>query len=230
MEVKGIQVWGDSVLKGVVFDPLRRRYVLLRESAIALVSRQLATPVENCSRMGRTAPQGLEAMRSMPPEAMRDQLVVLEYGGNDCDFDWKQVDAAPEAGHQPHTPVAAFEAVLRELVDYVRACGGIPILCTLPPLDAGKYFSWITRGLKPERILSFLGKPERIYHWQELYNFVILRVAQAAGCPCVPLRERFLCLVRGEEVLCEDGIHPNAQGHLLLAQGLLEGARLAGVH
>ncbi len=35
MNWKGIQVWGDSVLKGVVFDSGRNRYCVLKENAVS---------------------------------------------------------------------------------------------------------------------------------------------------------------------------------------------------
>jgi hypothetical protein len=103
MQYAGIQVWGDSVLKGVVYDPARHRYTLLKDSAISMLSRTFKVPFENLSRMGRTAPEALAAMKSMDGAAFRDKLVVIEYGGNDCDFDWAAVADAPDAPHAPHT-------------------------------------------------------------------------------------------------------------------------------
>ena len=228
MNWKGIQVWGDSVLKGVVFDSGRNRYCVLKENAVSRIAQATELPLSNCARMGSTAPQALERMQQAPDQ-FKDQLVLIEYGGNDCDFDWKAVAAQPEKPHQPHTPVHEFEEALRRMVAFVRQCGGVPLMTTLPPLDAPRYLSWIVRRDQVERaaLMRFLGDVQRIYRWQELYNFAILRVAASVACPCVALREKFLNDLCGQDLLCVDGIHPNAEGHKLMANYFVE--QLAGV-
>ncbi len=220
MKIETIRVWGDSILKGIVFDPARKRYTIIKDNALSLLSEKVMTPILNFSRMGATAPEALRAMREKVAEtSLENQIVVFELGGNDCDFDWKAVADAPEAEHQPKTPVDVFAGVLREFVAFVSQAGGTPVLCTLPPIDCKRYFAWITRdGLSRERILRFLGAPERIYRWQEYYSTVALRVAAKTNSLCLPLREAFLERVRGEDVLCEDGIHPNALGHRIIAE------------
>jgi acyl-CoA thioesterase I len=217
MQYAAIQVWGDSVLKGVVYDPVRSRYTLLKDSAISMLSRTFQVPFENLSKMGRTAPEALEAMKSMDADAFRDKLVVIEYGGNDCDFNWAEVARTPDAPHAPHTPVEQFADALREMASHVRAMGGTPLMCSLPPLDPRRYLKWIVKdGLDENRILSFLGVPERIYRWQEYYSTMVMKVASEVNCRWLPLREAFLSAVRGEDVLCEDGIPPNDRGHQLI--------------
>ena len=218
MRYKEIQFWGDSILKGVVYDEARGRYVLLKENAVKLVSEQVLMPISNHSQMGRTAPQGLEAMKREAEGTFEDKLVVLEYGGNDCDFNWAAVAEDPGKAHACNTPDALFVDTMENLVQEVRQNGGTPVLCSMPPLDAQKYFQWITRnGLSKENILKFIGVPDRIYRWQEYYSSLVLRIASQLGCACLPIRETFLQVVRGEDVLCLDGIHPNAQGHRIMA-------------
>lgn len=223
MDYKSIQIWGDSVLKGVVFDTLRNRYALLKDNAVAIISKTLKTPIVNHSRMGQTAPEGLKILREEIDSDLSGSLVVLEYGGNDCDFDWARVAEAPEAEHSPHTPAKQFYAALEQMVFLVREREGFPLLCTLPPLDCQKYLKWITRGgIEEEKIIRYIGVPERIYRWQEYYNALVLRLSATLNCPCLPIREMFLENVRGEEVMCVDGIHPNAAGHRIIAEAALQ--------
>ena len=224
MAIPEILVVGDSVFKGVIFDTARQRYALLKECAATLLAGKL--PIVNRSQMGRTAPQGLRMLKDQPPEELRGRIVVLEFGGNDCDFDWAEVAEHPELPHEPHTPAGAFVEALGQMVSYVRQCGGRPILSTLPPLDCQRYLSWITRnGLSRERILQFIGVPERIYRWQEYYSALVLHVAASLKCEYVPVREAFLEQVRGEDVLCVDGIHPNAAGQRIIADAASKYAR-----
>ena len=103
MLCKEIQIWGDSIMRGVIYDEARKRYVLLKDSAVALLSQKILVPVKNFSQMARTAPQGLEALRAQEQD-LTGRIVVLEYGGNDCDFDWRAVAEAPGEEHLCHTP------------------------------------------------------------------------------------------------------------------------------
>ena len=34
MKIETIRVWGDSILKGIVFDPARKRYTIIKLSLI----------------------------------------------------------------------------------------------------------------------------------------------------------------------------------------------------
>lgn len=216
-----IIVLGDSVFKGVVFDAARQRYSLLKDCASQLVQNLLPYKIVNRSQMGRTAPEGLEILKRQAPEDIKDRIVVLEFGGNDCDFNWSEVDKNPEKLHTPRTSSDAFIKALSNMVDFIRKCGGRPLLSTLPPLDCKRYLDWITRnGLSRERIIQFIGEPERIYRWQEYYSSLVLKVAQSLACEYIPLREAFLERVTGEDVWCLDGIHPNALGHQIMADAI----------
>ena len=54
--ISKIEVWGDSILRGVVLDPETRRYSRLKEaSCVALSSRALGIPAENHARFGMTS-------------------------------------------------------------------------------------------------------------------------------------------------------------------------------
>lgn len=52
MLCKEIQIWGDSIMRGVIYDEARKRYVLLKDSAVALLSQKILVPVKNFSQMG----------------------------------------------------------------------------------------------------------------------------------------------------------------------------------
>lgn len=221
MNITSIQIWGDSVLKGIFFDETRKRYAILRDNAARLVEQELEVPVINHSRMGCTAPEGLAEL-SGDSTPMNETLVLIEYGGNDCDMDWAAVAAAPEGEHFPKTPPALFEQALRSIVSLVRARGGIPVLSTLPPLDADRYFNWVSQGLSRENILKYIGgAAARIYRWQEYYSTMALRLSADMQCLCLPLREYFLEKLNGQDIHSLDGIHLNELGHRMMAEAAL---------
>lgn len=109
------------------------------------------------------------------PEAACD-AALIEFGGNDCDYDWAQVAAHPEQDHQPKTPLPLFIAQLRDMIDLVRQKGMQPVMMTLPPLHAQRYFvSSPETACRGTGILRWLGDVQHIYRWHERYNAAVMR-------------------------------------------------------
>lgn len=218
-----VAVWGDSVMKGVVYDEGRGRYALLPESGVQRASRTLGVPVRNRARMGCTVGKGMDIVRRDLSAGMTEGVALIEFGGNDCDFDWAQIAAAPTAEHQPKTPLGVFTARLTEMVALVRQQGMQPVLLTLPPIHAARYFAFFTRsGLDRDSILQWLGDVEHIYRWHERYNNAVVQVARRTDVPLADVRDAFLSCTHYDELLCVDGIHPNEKGHAII-EGVLEG-------
>lgn len=220
-EIHSITLWGDSVMRGVVYDEQRGRYGLLPENAAERASKTLGLTLHNRSRMGCTVTKGLSIMKRDMEAGMDSQAALLEFGGNDCDYDWAAVARDPEGDHQPKTPLGLFMEQLREMVAAVRQKGMRPLMTTLPPIHARRYFDFFTRGgLSRENILFWLGDIEYIYRWHERYNGAVVQTAQECGVPLIDLRDAFLSERRYEDLLCADGIHPNARGHALIQRVL----------
>ena len=162
--VQSIGVWGDSVMKGVVYDENKSKYTLLSENGADKASRKLGLRLFNRSRMGCTVTKGLQLLKKdlQRPEAACD-AALIEFGGNDCDYDWAQVAAHPEQDHQPKTPLPLFIAQLRDMIDLVRQKGMQPVMMTLPPLHAQRYFDFFTRnGLSGDTFSSLRSCPSQM--------------------------------------------------------------------
>ena len=225
MKLRGLSIWGDSIAKGVVFDEQRGRYAVCRDNCVSRLSRDAGVDVENFSVMGNTTEQGLRRMEGQPLKP--GNLAVIEFGGNDCDLDWAAACEHPEVEQRGRVPLEAFGENLRAMVRRVRDGGMIPALVTPPPLVAQRYFDWVSRKLDKARILSYLGDVEHIYRWQERYALMIRRVAARENAMLLDVRDWFLSQARFTDLMCVDGIHPNARGHQLLFErfsGLLQKA------
>lgn len=216
MAVQTISLWGDSIGKGVIYDEARGRYSILKENCVSLLSKKLNCAIENHAMMGATASQGVERMRD--DFLHEGGLAVIEFGGNDCDMPWKEISEAPEAEHLPRATVEQFTRSMLALIDRVRAGGMEAMLVTPPPLDAERYFNWVSRGLNADAILTFLGDVQHIYRWQERYAVAVRDIAAKTSCRLLDLRDAFLDARSLSDYFCIDGIHPNARGHELLAQ------------
>ncbi len=216
MTVQNIGLWGDSIGRGVIYDEVRGRYAILKESCVNLISGKLNCKIENHAVMGATAAEGMVRMKDA--FLKKDGLAVLEFGGNDCDMPWKEISLSPAGEHRPRATVDEFSQALERLVKRVRAAGMEAMLVTPPPLDAQRYFNWVSRGLNADAILDFLGDVQHIYRWQERYAAAVRDVAAQTGSRLLDLRDAFLDVRCIGDYYCVDGIHPNAKGHELLAQ------------
>lgn len=219
---KKVIVWGDSVAKGVVYDEERGRYVLSPTTAAAIAGERLGLEIVNRSRMGATVAEGERMMNADLARGLTADMAIIEYGGNDCDFDWRAVSEAPDAMHAPKTPAPLFETKLRRMIATVADAGIEPMLVTLPPIVAGRYFDFISRGgIDAGNILRWLGDKDHIYRYHERYSALIARIARDCGCRLLDLRSEFLALWNSERLFCFDGIHPNEEGQKFMGEAIV---------
>lgn len=62
-------------------------------------------------------------------------IVLIEVGGNDCNFHWDEVAKNPEGDHEPIVPIERYLENVTQLVKQVQDKHITPFLLTLPPLD-----------------------------------------------------------------------------------------------
>lgn len=212
-----ICVFGDSIIKGIVFDAIRGRYIFLKNSFANIFGKNTGIKVDNYAKFGCTITEGKKIIEKHAAGLPGYKYTALEFGGNDCDFDWKAISAKPDDFHSPKTPIADFETLYSNIIDSVAVSGSKPVLFSLPPLNARKYFSWITKGLNAENILRWLGDVEHIYRWHEMYNLVVVKLSAIKNVPLIDIRSAFLECRNYLSLYCEDGIHPNQAGHALIS-------------
>ena len=210
-----VSVYGESLLKGV--SRVGNKYVVCADKAAAF-ARANHIELRNRSCFGATVEKGLKWLdRDIEAREHLGAYTVLEFGGNDCDFDWAQVAADPQGEHLCKVPPARFLTLMQIAVEKVRAAGSKPLLTTLPPIDPGRYLDWVCRmGLSRENIMQWLGDMNAIYRWQELYVNLIRNLSETMRVPLVDLRDAFLMRRRMDGLLCADGIHPTDEGHELI--------------
>lgn len=216
-------LYGDSISKGVVFDEKMGKYVLLEQSYPNLLQNKLKGVVHNAAKFGNTI---LRAVGRLQNDVLKKNpdVVIIEFGGNDCDFNWEAIAENPLEQHNPNTDFNIFQKTLKNLIDSLNSSGIIPVLMTLPPLDADRYFKWISKNssIMGDKILTWLGSVSKIYWWQERYNSAIISTAQETKTRCIDIRSAFLKTPDFRQFLCIDGIHPNQKGHILIAEKIME--------
>lgn len=220
---KKILVVGDSLSKGVVLDEEKKKYKILNNCFFNLLADKLNADMFNASRFGFTVKQGMNVLKSKI-EKVDPDIVVIEFGGNDCDFLWDDIAANPDFDHIPKTPLDEFDRSINNMIDYIQQKGKQPVLATLPPLYADNYFRWFTGCDKEKgiRILKWLKDVWHIYWWQERYSNCVQYIANKRKISCIDVRRTFLQKKDFQEYICTDGIHPNEAGHKLIFESVID--------
>lgn len=216
--IKTVNVYGDSVLKGVIYDDEKGRYVTAKGDAVSSIGDHFGIKINNYSKFGATINEGIKLVKHDIERGYKCDVAVLEFGGNDSDFDWAAVVRDPGANHLSKTPPAEYERKLKELVMLLRSQGVEVVLSTLPPVDGRKYFNYlVSKGYDGEKLLEYLHTPDTITRYQEIYSCINASVAAETGCKLCDVRTAFLIRKNVKDLTCTDGIHPSVRGQLIIA-------------
>ena len=217
---------GDSIIKGVLFTPEENgfgHYSLSDHNIADLVADNLHCEVVNLGKMGCTIETGERILERHINSLEGTKYVLMCYGGNDSDYDWKAIADHPDREHHPKTPLRIFEKTYARIVNKVRDMGYTPLVMSLPPMDAQQYFDFFTSTFTEEQktnVLKWLkGSTETIWAGHELYNDAVKRIADATNSTLVDVTTS---LGNGKGYLCADGIHPNLAGQSKIASIILK--------
>jgi len=218
-----IEVFGDSLLKGVQLNPGNMRYHVDNNIDVKGIERAYSLSIQNFSKFGCTITKGFSLIESrLKNHEVLCDAIVMEYGGNDCDFNWKEVAEKPDDEHLPNTPLDIFTDTYYKIICLLKENGIRPILTNLPPLDAQRFFDWFCNGFNKTNILKWLGGVESIYRWQENYSKTIEKIALETDTLLVDIRGAFLKHRKIKRFLCEDGTHPNTEGQKIITEAFFE--------
>lgn len=223
-ETLRIAVFGDSLMKGTLPDAQLRYHFHtdLFEAPLA----GLHAEVTNRSVFGATSRKGITLVQRDLARGHRYDWALVEYGGNDCNYDWPDVAAHPEQNHDPVVPADEFRANMTAIVQMLREAGIRPIFTTLPPIDEVKYLACIDHnGASAAGVMQWLGDVRRIYRTQERYSGLVRTIADELDVPCVDPRERFLDGGDPRALNADDGIHLSEAGYRLFYKTLIEQIR-----
>ena len=216
---------GDSIIKGVLFTPEENgfgHYSLSDHNIADLVADNLHCEVVNLGKMGCTIETGERILERHINSLEGTKYVLMCYGGNDSDYDWKAIADHPDREHHSKTPLRIFEKTYARIVNKVRDMGYTPLVMSLPPMDAQQYFDFFTSTFTEEQktnVLKWLkGSTETIWAGHELYNDAVKRIADATNSTLVDVTTS---LGNGKGYLCADGIHPNLAGQSKIASIIL---------
>lgn len=214
-----ICVLGDSVAKGVLLDREQGRYYCGKHGFADRMAED-GVQVENMAVFGCTITKGLQLAKRHETRLNGADVILLEFGGNDCDYHWNEIAADPAAEHKPNTPVDCYLQDYTNLIYLAESHGALPVVLTLPPIHARRYFDWFSQKMSDEEkanIVSWLhGDIEYIHNWHRMYNDQLCALADSLGAALIDIRADFLAGGDYGDFLCADGIHPNEAGQEMI--------------
>lgn len=230
-DMKKVIAFGDSVLKGVIIDKDRSastnvRYMYLDDNFTSQCGKRLGMDITNYGKFGSTIETGQKILERHIAAVSKSDYTFLEYGGNDSDHNWEEIAESPGAIHKPRTDLMTFSLKYKEIIDEVRRFGSTPLMLSLTPLDSERYFNHFTRCMdagQKSAVRSWLGGSlDTISSWHEMYNLQVFKLAIAMKVPVIDITTAFLAKKDYRDYLCEDGIHPNEDGHRLIADAICD--------
>jgi lysophospholipase L1-like esterase len=215
--LSNISILGDSITKGIVWDINTQKYKILPNNAVNLFCRQNNVLVHNYSHFGYTSHKALRMLDTYL-QSNSDDYVLVELGGNDCDFNWEALFDNPKAEVVPHVTIEEYKNNIWNIFNRLYKFNKRVIIMTLPPIDAEKYLNWVSKANQKWRnnILKFIKEPSFLYRHHEFYARTFEQTALQNGVRCLPIRDEFLTIKDYGKYLCEDGIHPNILGHQII--------------
>lgn len=213
---------GDSILKGVLLNQESNgqiHYALSDQNIVDRVAASLDAEVLNLGKMGCTVEAGERILDRYVGRLEGTKYVLMCYGGNDSDYDWCAIANSPKQEHHPKTPLRVFETTYARVINKVREMGYTPLILSLPPMEAQRYFDFFTRTFNEEQrknVLKWLkGSVDTIWAGHELYNDAVKRVSALTDTQLIDITTP---LGNGASYLCADGIHPNLYGQATIAK------------
>ena len=136
-----VTLLGDSILKGIQVDLSSRRYKPQNEMNVDALESEFQLSIHNDAHFGATVRKGSRLLDRMLERQFPCDMLVMDFGGNDCDFKWAEIAADPAADHPPAVPLPEFTRRYRSMIGKLRRRDIVPILTTLPPLEPELFFN-----------------------------------------------------------------------------------------
>lgn len=215
--------FGDSILQGVVHDAQCHKYHILKENFVNLSKSTLNVLWKNYAKHGSTVTDGKRAFAAHLDQIRHSDYILFSFGGNDCNFNWDKISDNPRQKHYPKLSVEDFHEKYIHLIKSAQKQGKTPILFSLPPVHSELFFKNVILGRNKGHILEFLNHDiGAIYRWHSMYNLEVFKIARETDIPIIDISSCFLSHPDYSEFMCDDGVHPNQQGHMLIAKSIQE--------
>ena len=213
-----LNVFGDSVLRGAGYDSTSGRLIVNDRFGLGDVAARAGFSIRNFSKFGCTITKAWDYIQRMFQKIDCD-MVLMNFGGNDCDYNWKAVSKRPGDSHAPNTSIEDFRSTYDRMLDYIKERRSLPVLATLVPVQEDVYLDHVcrTQNLDRESIRRWRdGLETDLASHQKKYSDAVVEIARSGEVPLLDIRSAFESEKDPKSLMGPDGIHPNARGQKVI--------------
>ena len=226
--------FGDSVTRGVTH--VRGRLRIVKENYPTLLQSALTEMRVNMEIQMNIVNKGvindnsdlLLARLDKDVLSERPNYVVIEIGGNDCNFRWDEVAKHPHRTHDSIVPIERYLRNIEQMVKQIQNIGSTPVILDILPLDPARYYQHIS-SIHGASIGHWIGLCGGIGHWHGLYNYELRNLLKKLQVKRIDVRSAFKRAGNLSELLSDDGVHPSPAGYRVLANSVLSGLLEMGI-
>lgn len=198
-KVKGVILFGDSVFFGIGASHWNKG------CARILKKRLKGTPVFVKARNFDSTREGKIKLETEVSTKGGFSHIVIFFGNNDCRL---------VAVNTPRVDLDEFKSNLKYMIKTVRGVNLQVILSNLQPIDSKLFY----RTLPDQK--AFIRMEETPYLWHKRYSEACREVAMQEGVCLVDIHS--VLKEQKEKILASDGLHPNDEGHMIIADKIFE--------
>lgn len=214
LENIGFFLYGDNLLKGTIFNTSEKKYQILENNFVNLVKSTLQLTLLNRSQSKIMINSAVRAFSKYSLEIKKYTYVLLSFGNEESNLDWNKLfDQHKKA--TPKMSLKMFRSYYVKLIRTIQKRHKTPVLLSLPPINADIVFENACSMYNKIGLVKNLK--QTISQWHQIYNLEIFKIARDLDIPIIDITSCFLKKDNYRSFLGSDGIYPNRQGHLLIA-------------
>lgn len=210
--------FGDSVTRGISY--VRGRLRILKDNYPALLQVAL-TPYGEFDVVNKGVFNDnsdlLVSRLADDVIAENPDCVLIEIGGNDCNFRWDEVALAKDEEHKPIVPLDRYLTNLQHITLTLRENGITPVLMNLLPLDPVRYYNTVC-AQHGSNVAHWIARCGGIEHWHGMYNRALMQLIQKLNVLTIDVRTALKQAADLSVLLSDDGIHPTDEGYRVMAR------------
>jgi len=172
----------------------------------------------NCAMPTFTSERVLMYATSMIDRIEKPDFAFIECGGNDCDYNWKEIkDGYGKIQDKHRVSLLDFAINYEKLIKLFIERDIKPIVCLAPPIPTHVYLDDLKKkGVSEEILKPFYEGPEEMKAEYDGYKAEMLKLADKYNCLVLDMQPAFEELDDLASVYSADGMHPNEAGYKLM--------------
>ena len=213
-----IGFFGNCCVRNVRYEAESRRFKVNDRLDFDEIASGAGLCVTDFSKFGCTVTKAEKYIEKMFPRIDGD-LVFMDFGRYDSDYDWKAVSSFPLEHHNPVTDLEQFLQAYSRIIDHVLRLRRMPVLATLLPVNGADHIDHVCRAenLNRDNVLRYLGGSyNNIEEYGKIYSDAVRELAFRREVPLIDLRQAFSEQGGRENLLQADGFTPSVSGRRVI--------------